>query len=304
MPDGARDILKRVPKEDVAFTLQHVTIELVKKYVYPLKTSDNLCIAGGVAYNGYMNEEFTKHYTNVHVPPAAGDEGQSIGTYMHADYILNGNTHVPTVYAGKEYNVDTSIFEGLTYQQKPMEEIYTEVAAAIANGAIVGWYQGASESGNRALGNRSILADPRNPDIKDIINSKIKLREDFRPFAPSVLHEHYQDYFDTNQPSPYMSRIMPVKSDAIPGVTHVDGTARIQTVTSVSLTTCYYDLINAFYTLTGVPMLLNTSFNCQEPIVETPEDASCYVSQMRLRYSSNRQLYNNKGKIIWTLLLY
>jgi len=272
LPEGARDILKRVPKEDVAFTLQHVTIELVKKYVYPLKTSDNLCIAGGVAYNGYMNEEFTKHYTNVHVPPAAGDEGQSIGTYMHADYILNGNTHVPTVYAGKEYNVDTSIFEGLTYQQKPMEEIYIEVAAAIANGAIVGWCQGASESGNRALGNRSILADPRNPDIKDIINSKIKLREDFRPFAPSVLHEHYQDYFDTNQPSPYMSRIMPVKSDAIPGVTHVDGTARIQTVQR-EFNTCYYDLINAFYTLTGVPMLLNTSFNCQEPIVETPEDA-------------------------------
>jgi len=272
LPDGAKDILNRVPKEDVAFTLQHVTIELVKKFVYPLKTSNNLCIAGGVAYNGYMNEEFTKHYTNVHVPPAAGDEGQSIGTYMHADYILNGNTHIPTVYAGKEYEIDTSIFEGLSYQQKPMEEMYTEVAAAIANGAIVGWYQGASESGNRALGNRSILADPRNPDIKDIINSKIKLREDFRPFAPSVLHEHYQDYFDTNQPSPFMSRIMPVKSAAIPGVTHVDGTARIQTLQR-EFNACYYDLINAFYALTGVPMLLNTSFNCQEPIVETPEDA-------------------------------
>ena len=272
LPDGAKDILKRIPKEDVAFTLQHVTIELVKKYVYPLKTSDNLCIAGGVAYNGYMNEEFTKHYTNVHVPPAAGDEGQSIGTYMHADYILNGNTHVPSVYAGKKYTVDPSIFEGLSYQQKPMEEIYTEVAAAIANGAIVGWYQGASESGNRALGNRSILADPRNPDIKDIINSKIKLREDFRPFAPSVLHDYYTEYFDTNQPSPFMSRIMPVRSNAIPGVTHVDGTARIQTVQR-DFNERYYDLINAFYTLTGVPMLLNTSFNCQEPIVETPADA-------------------------------
>ena len=104
LPDGAKDILKRVPKEDVAFTLQHVTIELVKKHVYPLKTSNNLCIAGGVAYNGYMNEEFTKHYTNVHVPPAAGDEGQSLGTYMHADYILNNNIHIPDVYAGKEYN--------------------------------------------------------------------------------------------------------------------------------------------------------------------------------------------------------
>jgi carbamoyltransferase len=272
LPEGAKDILKRVPKEDVAFTLQQVTFELVKKHVYPLKTSDNLCIAGGVAYNGYMNEEFTKHYTNVHVPPAAGDEGQSLGTYMHADYILNSNVHVPSVYAGKEYTVDPIIFEGLSYQQKPMDEVYKEVATAISYGAIVGWFQGKSESGNRALGNRSILADPRNPIIKDIINSKIKLREDFRPFAPSVLHEYYTDYFDTNQPSPFMSRIMPVKSARIPGVTHVDSTARIQTVQR-DFNERYYDLINAFYALTGVPMLLNTSFNCQEPIVETPADA-------------------------------
>ena len=261
LPDGARDILKRVSKEDVAFTLQYVTMELIKKFVYPLKTSDNLCIAGGVAYNGYMNEEFTKHYTNVHVPPAAGDEGQSLGTYMHADYILNKNVHIPNVYAGKEYN----------YTGEENVDL-TEIAQAIADGKIVGWFQGKSESGNRALGNRSILADPRNPKIKDIINSKIKLREDFRPFAPSVLEEHYTDYFDTNQPSPYMSRIMPVISDAIPGVTHIDGTARIQTVQR-TFNPRYYDLINSFYTLTGVPMLLNTSFNCQEPIVETPEDA-------------------------------
>jgi carbamoyltransferase len=249
-----------------------VTIEIVKKFVYPLKTSDNLCIAGGVAYNGYMNEEFTKHYVNVHVPPAAGDEGQSIGTYMHADYVLNKNIHIPNVYAGKEYTVNPEIFKGLTYQQKPMDEIYVEVADAIANGDIVGWFQGKSESGNRALGNRSILADPRNPDIKTIINSRIKMREDFRPFAPSVLEEHYKDYFDTNQPSPFMSRIMPVISDKIPGVTHVDGTARIQTVNK-EFNHNYYNLINAFYKVTRIPMLLNTSFNCQEPIVETPEHA-------------------------------
>ena len=272
LPDTAKDILSRVSKEDVAFTLQHATNELVKKVVYPLKTSSNLCIVGGVAYNGYMNEEFTKHYDHVHVPPAAGDEGQSLGVYMHADYIINGNVHIPTVYAGKEHAVDTKIFEGLSWQEKPFEVITIEIAKAIADGAIVGWYQGKSESGNRALGNRSILADPRNPNIKDIINSKIKLREDFRPFAPSVLHEYYKDYFDTNQPSPFMSRIMPVISDKIPGVTHVDGTARIQTVTR-DFNQRYYDLINEFYKLTGVPMLLNTSFNCQEPIVETPEDA-------------------------------
>jgi len=197
----------------------------------------------------------------VHVPPAVGDEGQSLGTYMHAEYTQNNNVHVPNVYAGKEYN----------YVGDEKVNI-TEVAQAIADGKIVGWFQGKSESGNRALGNRSILADPRNTNIKDIINSRIKLREDFRPFAPSVLEEYYTDYFDTNQPSPYMSRIMPVKSDAIPGVTHVDGTARIQTVTR-EFNERYYDLINEFYKITGVPMLLNTSFNCQEPIVETPEDA-------------------------------
>ena len=272
LPDFAKTVLKNVSKEDVAYTLQHATVELVAKYVYPLKTSDNLCIAGGVAYNGYMNEEFTKHYNNVHVPPAAGDEGQALGAYMHADYVLNNNIHVPTVYAGKEYEIDLSILEGLDYEIKPMDEVYPEVAKSIAKGAVVGWFQGRSESGNRALGNRSILADPRNPNIKDIINSKVKLREDFRPFAPSVLEEHYKEYFDTNQPSPYMSRIMPVISNAIPGVTHVDGTARIQTVTQ-EFNEHYYNLIKEFKKLTGIPMLLNTSFNCQEPIVETPADA-------------------------------
>lgn len=272
LPSFAYKVLDVVSKEDVAFTLQKATTDLVMKHVLPLKTSENLCIAGGVAYNGYLNEKFTKHYKGVHVPPAAGDEGQALGVYMHADYVINKNTHKPKVYAGQDYLVEEPFFDGLTFEVLPFEEITTLIANEIAEGKIVGWYQGKSESGNRALGNRSILADPRNPNIKDIINSKIKLREDFRPFAPSVLHEHYQDYFDTNQPSPYMSRIMPVISDAIPGVTHVDGTARIQTVER-EFNERYYDLINAFYALTGVPMLLNTSFNCQEPIVETPQDA-------------------------------
>ena len=272
LPKFGNTVLERARKEDVAYTLQHVTIELIKKHVLPLKSCNNICVAGGVAYNGYMNEELTKHYKNVHVPPAAGDEGQAIGAYMHADYIVNGNTHVPDVYAGRDLIMNLAPFVGLNYEILPFDKIVSEVSQAIADGKIVGWVQGKSESGNRALGNRSILADPRNPNIKDIINSKIKLREDFRPFAPSVLEEHYKDYFDTTQPSPYMSRIMPVTSDAIPGVTHVDGTARIQTVTR-EFNQRYYDLINEFYKLTGIPMLLNTSFNCQEPIVETAEDA-------------------------------
>ena len=116
------------------------------------------------------------------------------------------------------------------------------------------------------------MADPRNPNIKDIINSTIKMREDFRPFAPAVLEEHYKEYFDTNSPSPYMSRICKVKTDKVPGVTHVDGTARIQTVNK-EFNEKFYNIINEFYKITGIPMLLNTSFNCQEPIVETPQHA-------------------------------
>ncbi len=247
--------------EDLAYTLQQFTMDKIKEYIYPLKTSDNLCISGGVSYNGYMNEEFTKHYKNVFVPPAIGDEGQSIGVYQHADYVLNNNKHISETFAGKEY-------EFIGDEKVNIKEI----AQSIANGKIVGWFQGKSESGNRALGNRCILADPRNPDIKDIINDTVKHREDFRPFAPSCMEEHYKEYFDTNQPSPYMSRIMPVKSDKIPGVTHIDNTARVQTVNK-EFNKKFWNLINEFYKITGIPMLLNTSFNCHEPIVETPQHA-------------------------------
>jgi carbamoyltransferase len=266
------ETIKNTPREDVAYTLQRVTIELIHQHVLPLQTSSNICLAGGVAYNGYLNEYLTKFYKCVHVPPAVGDEGQSIGTYMHMDWVLNHKVTVPPVFSGANYIVDEHIFEGMPWKRMSFESLTSHIAKEIATGKIVGWYQGRSESGNRALGNRSILADPRNPNIKDIINKTIKFREDFRPFAPSVLEEHYQEYFDTNQPSPYMSRIVPVKSRAIPGVTHVDGTARIQTVNK-QFNERFYQLIDEFRKITHVPMLLNTSFNCKEPIVETPEQA-------------------------------
>ena len=255
--------LREVKAEDIAYTMQQYTLEKIQELILTLKTSNNICVCGGVSYNGYMNELLTKIYDKVHVPSAPGDEGQSIGNYIHAQYTLNGVKHKPSIYGGQSYEFNDPSFEDLDL---------TAVAQAIADGAIIGWYQGKSESGNRALGNRSMLADPRNPNIKDIINSTVKMREDYRPFAPSVLEEHYHEYFDTNQPSPHMSRIMPVISDKIPGVTHVDGTARIQTVAKES-NLMYYNLINEFYKITGVPMLVNTSFNCQEPIVETPQDA-------------------------------
>ena len=252
--------IEKFGKESLAYTLQKFTIDKIKEYIYPLKSCDNLCIAGGVAYNGYMNEEFTKHYKNVFIPPAVGDEGQAIGVYQHADCTLNNNLHKSNTFAGTNYEYDGEKVN------------YKEIAQSIADGKIVGWFQGKSESGNRALGNRSILADPRNPDIKDIINHTIKMREDFRPFAPAVLEEHYKEYFDTNCPSPYMSRICQSKTDKIPGVTHIDNTARIQTVNK-EFNEKFYNVINEFYKITGIPMLLNTSFNCKEPIVETPQQA-------------------------------
>ena len=248
-------------REDLAFTLQKFTIDKIKEHIYPLKTCENLCLAGGVIYNGYLNEEFTKHYENVYIPPAVGDEGQALGVYQHADYVLNKNKHKTETFAGREHEYTGNSIMNIE-----------DVAQEIANGKIVGWFQNKSESGNRALGNRCILADPRNPKIKDIINHTIKKREDFRPFAPAVLEEHYQEYFDTNSPSPYMSRICKVKSDKVPGITHIDNTARIQTVNK-QFNEKFYNLINAFYKITGIPMLLNTSFNCHEPIVESPEDA-------------------------------
>jgi len=255
-------------KPDLAFTLQKFTIDKIKEYIYPLKTCDYLCVSGGVAYNGYMNEEFTKHYEQIFVPPAVGDEGQSIGVYQHAFYMLNKMRVSVNDWGGKEYDYDGG----------SKDWNFKEIAQAIADGKIVGWFRGRSESGNRALMQRSILADPRRKDIKDVINQTIKMREDFRPFAPVVMEDHYENWFDTiGGPSPYMSRIVKVNEDKksiVPGITHIDGTARIQTIhTAGAGLRDTYELINQFYQITGVPMLLNTSFNCQEPIVETPEDA-------------------------------
>ena len=149
-----------------------------------------------------------------------------------------------------------------------------KTAQLIADGNVVGWYQGKMEWGPRALGNRSILADPRKADMKDILNAKIKHRESFRPFAPSILEEYTSDYFDINIPSPYMLMVAHIKKPKdIPAVTHVDGTGRLQTV-SKETNSLYYDLINEFYRITSIPVIVNTSMNVMgEPIVNTPEQA-------------------------------
>jgi carbamoyltransferase len=157
----------------------------------------------------------------------------------------------------------------------PVEKVVATTADTLADGGIVGWYQGRVEFGPRALGNRSIVADPRRPEMKDILNARIKHREPFRPFAPAVLEERTGEYFDKSYPSPFMLltyNVLPDKRDVIPAPTHVDGTGRLQTVNR-DQNERYYDLISAFADRTGVPVLLNTSFNENEPICLTPEQA-------------------------------
>lgn len=189
-------------------------------------------------------------------------------------------------FLGKKYDDSEVIsaissFEG-QIKVHQCEDVFSEAACAIFSGRIIGWFQGRSECGPRSLGNRSILADPRSQNMKDLINYKVKHREGFRPFAPAVLWEHQTEYFNLHIPSPYMlmvAEIYPDKQHLIPAVTHVDGTGRLQTVLE-SLTPEFHKLITTFYNMSKIPMILNTSFNVQgEPIVETPEDAlRCFVN--------------------------
>jgi len=268
--------------EDFYATLQYYSTELVVNNLKKYKSSDNLCLSGGCALNGYINEEILKRkiYKKIHIPPAVTDEGQSLGAALHALYILEGkrvNINNPNkiMYLGESYSVPEYIKENLKLED---DELYTFLAKKISEGYVIGWYQGRSESGPRALGNRSILADPRNPKMKDHINFKVKKREWYRPFAPSVLMEEASKWFilNGNRIAPYMTRILKYKkgkSKHVPATTHIDDTARIQTVTE-EINPRYYKLIKEFFKLTNVPILLNTSFNGKnEPIVETPSNA-------------------------------
>jgi carbamoyltransferase len=202
-------------------------------------------------------------------------------------------------YLGKVYS-EEEIDKNLTEYRDQInivlfDDVYQDAAQAIADGYIIGWFQDGCECGPRALGNRSILADPRDPDMKRKINSRVKFREAFRPFAPSILWEHQEEYFDLDLPSPYMlmiANIWPCMREKIPAVTHIDGTGRLQTVMS-DLNPKFYKLIETFYKITGVPIVLNTSFNIAgEPIVETPGDAvrSFLKSNFDYLYISNYKI--------------
>jgi carbamoyltransferase len=245
----------------------------------------NLCYAGGVALNAVANRLILTQgpYENVFIQPAAGDNGLAIGCAYYGWLEVLGRERVKatrSVYLGKRYKDDETAavlrryapLVDFAYSTDPV----AEAADALAAGQVVGWYQGEAECGPRALGNRSILADPRLPDVRDHINAKVKFREDFRPFAPSVLAEDAGIYFECDYASPHMLLVAPVREEwraKIPAVVHQDNSARIQTVTKED-NALYRRLIEAFKARSGIGVLLNTSLNRRGiPIVETPEDA-------------------------------
>ena len=277
---------------DIAFALQAVTEEIVVHLVRGLLKRHgprDLCMVGGVALNCVANAKILE-LTDVRrlwVPPCASDTGAPLGsTLWHYHQTLDHARTFELKHAlfGKAYGEQAIIAAlekaGLRYRRMPEDALLPRVAQDLADGKIVGWFQGRFEMGPRALGNRSILADPRREDMRDLLNAKVKKRESFRPFAPAVLLERAQEFFEIDQPDPFMTlapRVRPEQRHRIPAAVHVDGTGRIQTVERSS-NPRYYRLIEEFGRLTGVPILLNTSFNRTEPIVASPEDAiGCYL---------------------------
>jgi carbamoyltransferase len=291
---------------DIAMSIQRVTEEVMLRMVNHLYDDTglkNLCLAGGVALNSVANGRIIREtpFEEVFIQPAAGDAGGSVGVATFIWFNILGNKRdvshrsnpngmglkkdlMQNSYLGPEYsNEEIKKFldeKEIVYEEFGCKEILKRTAEVIAGKRVVGWLQGRMEWGPRALGNRSILADPRGKDMQDIVNLKIKFRESFRPFAPTVLVDKASEYFELDCQSPYMLLVTQVREDkrVVPAVTHVDGSARVQTISKED-NPLYYDLIKEFYKLTGVPVVINTSFNVRgEPIVCTPEDAyACFM---------------------------
>lgn len=282
---------------DLAATLQarleEVYFEMLNSLARQCAT-DAICLAGGVAFNCVANGKiFTETpFRRVYVQPAAGDAGLAVGAAFYVYHQVVGRPRgfaMEHAYWGPGYPeaeirkaIESSAVMRGGYRVSKLEPEPLARAAArhVADGKILGWYQGRAEWGPRALGNRSIVADPRRAEMKDILNRRIKHREIFRPFAPSILAEATGDYFEQSHPSPFMTMayaVRPAKRAAIPAPTHVDGTGRLQTVTREA-NPLYWQLISEFGKLTGVPVVLNTSFNDNEPIVCRPEEAvDCFL---------------------------
>jgi carbamoyltransferase len=270
----------------VQAALEEALLHLVAR-ARSLGSSRNLCYAGGVALNCIANERIIREggFDSVYVMPAAEDSGVALGAAFHGLWSLTGrNTRVRVDVDAmgcrySEASVEAALASVPGIRWRRPARLEAHVAEALDEGEIVGFFRGRSELGPRALGQRSILCDPRRPDGKDVLNSRVKFREAFRPFAPVILHEHAREWFElgnTTPDSPFMMRIVDIREDKrarVPAVVHVDGTGRLQTVTERD-NPPLHRLLRAFFERTGVPMLLNTSFNIMgEPIVETPEDA-------------------------------
>jgi len=280
--------------KDIAAALQAVVEEALihtARHLHERTGLRKLCLAGGVALNCVANGRVLREspFDELFIQPAAGDDGTAIGCAAYLYHTLMGHPRAAplrTAYLGDGFSDDEARrfldAQGVAHTRHDRDALLRLVAAQVADGRIVGWFQGRMEFGPRALGNRTILADPRRPDMKDILNHRVKHREPFRPFAPSALLDHTPDYFDIHVPSPFMLLVADVRPDkraVLPAITHVDGTARLQTVARDE-NPLYYDLIRQFHELSGVPVVLNTSFNVRgEPIVRTPADAyACFRS--------------------------
>jgi carbamoyltransferase len=287
---------KKAHWEDMAWRVQHDTETVLlerARWLRETTGAKNLVIAGGVGLNCVANGRIVREagFDNVWIQPAAGDDGIAIGCayYGHVELKKQPRSFVMThANLGRTYgqkDLDAALGGTLARMEtktRVSEDIFSEAAKLLAEGNVLGWFQGRSEFGPRALGNRSIIADPRSAAMKDKLNSRVKHRQAFRPFAPIVLAERAPEIFEGDEESPFMlvaKRVRPEWRDRIPAIVHVDGTARVQTVRRES-NERLYRLIEAFAAVTGVPVLLNTSFNVKgEPIVETPRDAvDCFLS--------------------------
>tara|TARA_B110000467_G_scaffold164828_1_gene195985 strand:- start:1054 stop:2778 length:1725 start_codon:yes stop_codon:yes gene_type:complete len=303
LPRERNEVMKQI-HFDMAASVQKVLEDIILKianHIHEKTGMKNLCFGGGVALNGVANYRLLKEgpFDNIYIPPSPGDAGSAIGCAQYLYYIHHNNQKNisqsnsqrirENVYVGPEYtNQEIKKIldlKNISYKILDEKELLQNTAKLISEGNIIGWYQGKMEWGPRALGNRSILADPRDKKMKDILNDKIKHRESFRPFAPSIMEEYVSDYFEMDIPSPYMLMVAKIKQpEKIPAVTHVDGTGRLQSV-SKDANRLYYDLINEFYKITGVPVIINTSMNVMgEPIVNTPEQALNMLTKTDMDY--------------------
>ena len=283
---------------DLAKSVQSKYEEIIINYIKYYKEKYNthyLSLAGGCAMNSLANGKILKEldFKDIYIPPAPGDAGGAIGAAILCDkkYFNNQKQYYSSPYLGgraKYEKIETTIknkikiskMKNLICKKLQNNELIEVVAKKIYENNVVGWYQDRMEWGPRSLGNRSILANPCNPNMKEIINKKIKRRESFRPFAPSVLKEEVKNWFEIDKDVPYMSVVLKIKKEKrinLPAVTHKDGTGRLQSV-DINTNKLYYNLIKSFSNLSGVPMILNTSFNENEPIVNTPEQAiDCFL---------------------------